>query len=645
MSRGRAIEAGRAAVRFIGDRSPLQRAIRLAEQDLREFGRSVGKIGQTLTTAAVATTSAFAIPVRDALRLQEALSGLDAAFGKEASSARGFLTQLQKELNLSQRAAADALTGFQRFFRGMGFGEQDAAALSQRMTTIAADLSAAGDISFDESAGRIRSALTGSTTVLDQFGINLKQSAIEAEALAQGIKKSTGDLTSYERAMINASLITQQFASNGILGAAQREADSTAGVIRGLKNQVADLSAAIGSALLPAIRPMVLGIKDVVKEIGNWVAESEQLLQSAAKTVAIVGALGVAMQVASKGIQAMAASIGVLRSTLILFTQPMTLVRKTVLLIGAAFVVTQKDISGWAAVAKRSFERFTNSFQALSQAVNSLDIGAVFRVLALTIERELLALGQEFGNFGAAVVSVVTGAFKALATILHVITESFKSLVGTVHAVATAFNLATESSNGFFSQLSEKQKRRIQEINQELQKLKGQAEDTTATDKKEAPKEATGSGDAIFDQKRRLAESMRHLPAGIYPDLEIFNARARTVFSAIGRTLKDDAGSVGIFLKGNLEVAKQVREEFGALVQSGKKFIKQSELGVLQRRLAELQKRAFRMEVATTFSSSALREAFGIGTGDVDQEQLEVQKEMRDLLRKIDAKKSLIAVL
>jgi len=148
----------------------------------------------------------------------------------------------------------------------------------------------------------------------------------------------------------------------------------------------------------------------------------------------------------------------------------------------------------------------------------------------------------------------------------------------------------------------------------------------------------------ILETRLKQAEALQNLPDQVLEGygLAHIGTGIENTFKAIGSSLIKDFGSVSELISANLGLAQEAGSE---LVRSGRKFAEESKLGILQRRLQELQNERFTFEVAGTFASSALREALGIGSGDVDEEQLETQKEMRDLLRKIEAKKSLIAVL
>lgn len=625
MSRGAAIEAGKAAVRFIGDRGPLQRALRLAEQDLRGFANTVGSIGRSLTAAAAATIGAFALPVRDALRLEEALSGLDAAFGKEAQAARGFMAELRKELGLSEKASADALTSFQRFFRGMGFSAGEARKLSTEMTQVAADLSAAGDISFDEASGRIRSALTGSTTVLDQFGINLKQSAIEAEALSRGINKSTGDLTSFERATINASLITQQFASNGILGAAKREADSASGSVRALWGQLADLSATIGSALIPVLQPLINDLRQVVVSASEWIAENEEVVRTAAKVAVGIGALGVAMQATGVAAKALAGGIALVRGALVLLEgSPIALAIAALAALGVAIAAVTVDAETWANITEKSTARVKDAISSVSIAFENLGVAKALKALKLEVQIFLLEIGQEFGAFGNLVSNTLSSSIEAVSELIEKVT----GLVELRRALARleARSSLNTDQDKVAQDLEAVTRLRIDALRAELSAIKNEAADAKRQAEEAAkPPEPKGTFTPLNEALAGVPDAVR-------------NAKLSSVMKSIGRAISDDITGASELLKANVELAKGLGDRVKGQIEDIKTAVKRGEILNLEAQLAQLQGRTFQVEVASTFSAAAARQAFGIGSRTLDEQQLETQKEMRDLLRKIENK-------
>lgn len=196
----------------------------------------------------------------------ETLSAFNVIFGDQAAVASLEAEQMGKRIARSARDMKEGLVSQQAFFTALGFGAKEAKDLSFRIQELAIDMASFRNTQDADMVNRFRAALSGSTEVLDQFGINIKDSALKQEALEQGITKSTQKMTEQEKVMLRIALITKQ------MGKAQGDAERTAGsFVNQQKNLNAtwdDAKVALGDALIPAINALIPVAKAAADAIG-----------------------------------------------------------------------------------------------------------------------------------------------------------------------------------------------------------------------------------------------------------------------------------------------------------------------------------------------------------------------------------------
>ncbi len=294
MAKQKGIRAGRAFVEIFADNNKLIRGLRRARKRLIAFGKNIVNIASRVT----AGISAIFVPlsvltIKAAADAQESLSRFEAVFKNQAEAAKKFADKLAEAVGRSKFDIIDALSTFQSFFVGLGFSNTGALELSKQLQTLALDFASFNNITDDESVGRFISALSGSSEVLDRFGINIKQAAIQQELLRKGIEKSASQITEQEKAMARLGIITRAMGDQGAIGDAIRTAGSFTNQMKRLKGVIRDTSVAIGQALLPIVTPILVKITKIVKEFGKWIAANKKLVATLFKITAAIVTVGV----------------------------------------------------------------------------------------------------------------------------------------------------------------------------------------------------------------------------------------------------------------------------------------------------------------------------------------------------------------
>lgn len=215
--------------------------------------------------AAIGLAKFFTDAVKGAVDLQETLNRFNAVFKENAREAEEFADTLSEGLDGFKPLILDTLATFQGLLVGMGVGAKEASNFSKKVTQVGFDLASFENIRPEEAFQRLRSALSGSSEVLDQFGINIRVAALKTKGI-------TTASTEAEKAIARLELIMDAMTSKGALGDAARTAGSAANQIGSLGAAVAKIQGDIGKELLPFVQDSLPGLIEGAKAIGEAMA-------------------------------------------------------------------------------------------------------------------------------------------------------------------------------------------------------------------------------------------------------------------------------------------------------------------------------------------------------------------------------------
>lgn len=181
--------------------------------------------------------------------LQQAMGGTAAVFGDASAAVDDFAEGAAEAVGLSERAARELTSQLGASLKGYGFAVDEAAAKSIELTNVGADLAATFGGTTADAVAALSSALRGEFDPLERYGVALRQSAIDAEAVSLGLVGAGEEVDAMSRAQAALSLITEQSADSQ--GQFAREAGSAAGQAQISGAKIEDSAANLGEALLP----------------------------------------------------------------------------------------------------------------------------------------------------------------------------------------------------------------------------------------------------------------------------------------------------------------------------------------------------------------------------------------------------------
>lgn len=297
------IRAGRAFVEvFLKDR--LSKGLGGLQAKLKAFSIGAGQVGNKLIGAGSVIATPLFLAGKAAASAAEEIDKFNAVFGDGAESAGAFADNLAKSIGRAPTDLKKAMANFQSFFKGADFGDLKAQEMSQELTGLALDFASYNNLDDNASFLKFIQGLSGSSEVFAAFGIDIKETAVKAEAFRIGLVKQNEALTNQDKILARVSLIRSKMSQqDGAIGNAFATRESTVNQFKRLNAEISVLSETIGKELLPVVTPIIADLSSMVEKVGEYVAENPEAVDAVKDlTVALLG-LGFAL----KGISGLAA--------------------------------------------------------------------------------------------------------------------------------------------------------------------------------------------------------------------------------------------------------------------------------------------------------------------------------------------------
>lgn len=254
-------------VGFRAANAPLNKGLADSQRRLQDFDKnarhaSLGLgtlVKGFLATAAVAkTVRFFAGTVTEASQAQQSIGATETVFGRYSKSVIRDSSAAATAVGLSGDEYRNNANLIGSLFRNQGVATDQLAGKTKTMITRASDLAATFGGSTSTAVEALGSAFKGEFDPLEKYGISIKQSTVNAEALRVAHVKSTAEFNKLTLAQQTAAkqqatsnLITKQSAASA--GAFAKESGTLANVQQKMSAQWTNLKATLGTALLPVL--------------------------------------------------------------------------------------------------------------------------------------------------------------------------------------------------------------------------------------------------------------------------------------------------------------------------------------------------------------------------------------------------------
>lgn len=411
-----------------------------------------GKLDK-LTVPAVAIVAGLTVVGKKfvdlAAQAEQNFGGAEAVFGQYADGIKKKGEDAYKTLGLSQSDYLSTANKMGSLFQGSGISQQKSLSMTSDAMQRAADVASVMGLDVTSAMESVTGAAKGNFTMMDNLGVAMNATSIEAYAVSKGMKDfsyssaSTAEKTSLAMEMFMDK--TSQYA-----GTFSKELNTMSGAQDMLKAQFENFGVKMGTALLPVLTSMtqhLSGVVDWVSENSTTVLVLAGVLGGLAVTVlAVNGAMKawIAVQALLKGATVVATAVQWAYNAAMIANPIGLIITAVVLLIAAiVLVATQttffQDV--WAATTKWCAEAWTNFTAWITDVWNGFT-GFIFDSL-LTVGSFFAGIFSGVGD----VISLVFATAKAIVgSVLQGIVDSFNNIIG---VIKTAIDWVGRLFSGF----------------------------------------------------------------------------------------------------------------------------------------------------------------------------------------------------
>lgn len=167
------------------------------------IGKGAAVAGKAVVTGLAAGGAAFAGLTAKALsaagELEQNMGGSEAVFKEYAGKMQETAKDAFSNMGLSTSDYLATANKMGALFQGAGFSIKDSMELSSSAMQRAADVASIMGIDTEAAMEAVSGAAKGNFTMMDNLGVAMNDTAIEAYALSKGIKKATKDMSQQEK--------------------------------------------------------------------------------------------------------------------------------------------------------------------------------------------------------------------------------------------------------------------------------------------------------------------------------------------------------------------------------------------------------------------------------------------------------------
>lgn len=182
--------------------------------------------------------------------LQESMSKVNVVFGDAAQEVKDFAKTAAVSMGISNQKALEAVGTYGNLLQAFGTTRDQASKMSTTLVQLAGDLASFNNVSVEDALLALRSGLSGETEPLKKFGVAINDARLKEEALRMGLYDGSGTLSTLAKSQAAYALILKD--TSLAQGDYARTADGVANRQRTIGAQFQDISATIGTALIPA---------------------------------------------------------------------------------------------------------------------------------------------------------------------------------------------------------------------------------------------------------------------------------------------------------------------------------------------------------------------------------------------------------
>jgi hypothetical protein len=204
----------------------------------------------------------FHTAIGEASAFSETIDKVNTVFGAAAGTILSQSDAMAAKFGIAKREFSDAAASIGEMGLAARMSQKDAAAFGVQFAKLAADFASQDNLSFEEAAAKLRSALAGESEPLRRYGVLIDEDTVKLYAYASGLAKAGHELTNSQKVQARAALIMQGLSR--VQGDLERTSGSAANQFRRAGGGLTNFAQIVGSLLLPAVKQALASFNELL---------------------------------------------------------------------------------------------------------------------------------------------------------------------------------------------------------------------------------------------------------------------------------------------------------------------------------------------------------------------------------------------
>lgn len=205
----------------------------------------------------------------------ETASKFATVFGPAAVGLDRALADLAHRAGLTRNEMRGIAATVGAIVEGMGYGQREAAAFTEQILRLSADIQSFSNRDINEVTAAVYSALTGEREQLKSLGIVINEADVQQRAMADSGVRNAAALTQQQKAAATLALITER--AGFAIGDLDRTSDSAANTGRRLAAEWKEARDTLAVDLLPTIGLVLRDLDALTQSMGGGEAAAHRL--------------------------------------------------------------------------------------------------------------------------------------------------------------------------------------------------------------------------------------------------------------------------------------------------------------------------------------------------------------------------------
>ena len=238
----------------------IEKAFKTTTKSIDAMGKALIKVGDTtervgrtmargITIGVTAFSSAAVVIGKNALdirsSIEQGLGGTEAVFKQYAHIIKDESKDAWKNAGLSMEEYLATANKMGSLFKGAGFGEMQAAEMTVNAMQRAADVASIMGIDVSVAMEAIAGAAKGNFTMMDNLGVAMNDTTLEAYRLEKGFDKAVSQMTTAEKVELAMQMFMERTAD--YTGNYAKENETAAGSLQTLKAAWSNFLGGVGT--------------------------------------------------------------------------------------------------------------------------------------------------------------------------------------------------------------------------------------------------------------------------------------------------------------------------------------------------------------------------------------------------------------